>query len=617
MNKLQNTDVRDPLALSSHQQHCSDMIHACRALLCDSPGGRKVDEIYGSALRDLDRLQTNGAQSIASLAIIGHVGEGKTWLARCFFVNPEEDSHTLAELRSGQHEDTQHATWIGPEKPAGAERAIFIRCKSESLIDLGRTYVVCDTPGFSHTRAKCREDASGALVDSHIKLLVTSLESLRDGLTESLLRLCEGAIVVPVIRLPTGDTDAVEPSTQARATVTRALEKWTRLAPESQIHEPLFMPNEHKVGTDAAARTVRVRLKKILTPLIADVGSIRTSVVAQMDHRLVHADIDAMAHLKDILEKASPSLQRLDDATRHLSEESLRELVGDDASLKAVVRQELRKAWIERTWDGFFPYKPFLRTLALTAGAWDRLLFLSTGSLPSLAMTALQVGKNIQDGWKFAQRFNSRLARRLESSLVDRLQPDLRLLVAATTPSGGDNTSQAYRQPDVRVFGIEELQDWSRGLFNAIVERYSARKPIITGCGVVAMGSFLLLVATPVLSVFCAYVWSCVHAFSLGFSTLDYALPTLSMLLGVATLSATPSIVIAWIALLIACTSARVCGAVGDALNEHRCEIARRLADKRLRFEVVDPRITALRRLLATRLMTQCENNPGSDSGVS
>lgn len=587
--------------MASQRRHCTEMAAAYRTLFGDSPESNTAERIYGDTLYDLERLDTPKQQTIASLAIVGHVGAGKTWLTRCFLAKPQENQLILGELRSGEHEDTQHAMWLGPELPANAGNARHIYCPADRLIDLGRPYVVCDSPGYTHTRAECRDQATGALVDSQITLFVTAYESLKSEGNEALLRSCEGAIVIPVIRLPTNGEDAREPSPAASSTIRNAIDKWKAAAPSSRLSDPIFMPNDYKIEHENAVRAVQDDLRSTLTPLLADARGIETSLTAQAEHRVAWADKEALQLVDVILTKSEVSLCNLDDATREMSDNALHELVGDDASLEAVIRQELRKACIRHTWDGFFPYKPFLRTLAVTAGAWDRLLFLTTGSLPSLAMTALQIGKNIRDNWQFMRRFNFRLAKRLEATLAARLQPDLRNLAVATAPTEKGNADTAVHQPDITVHGVEELQECSRAIFTQVVAGHAPRQLTLFVLGLVAFAFFLALMCVPVASTFWAYVSSCITVGRHGFSSLDFTLPTLSMFLGAAAISATPSIVLAWIAMLTSCSRGRVKSAASRARSEHQREVTQRLSDNRLRFEVLDPRITALRKLLALR----------------
>jgi hypothetical protein len=449
-------------------------------------------------------------------------------------------------------------------------------------------------------------------VDSQIKLFVTAYESLKSEGNEALLRSCEGAIVIPVIRLPTNGEDAREPSHAANNTIRNAIEKWKAVAPSSRLGDPIFMPNEYTVGHENAVRAVQDRLRSTLTPLLADARGIETSLTAQAEHRIAWADKEALQLVDVILTKSNVSLCNLDEATREMSDNALHELVGDDAALEALIRQELRKASIRFTWDGFFPYKPFLRTLAVTAGAWDRLLFLTTGSLPSLAMTALQIGKNIRDNWQFMRRFNFRLAKRLEATLAARLQPDLRNLAVATAPTEKGNADATVHQPDIRVHGIEELQECSRAIFGNVVAAHSPSRSMLFALGAAAFALFLALMCVPVVSTFWAYISSCITVGRQGFSSLDFTLPTLSMFLGAAAISAAPSVVLAWIAMLTSCSGGRVKSAAGRARSEHEREITQRLSDNRLRFEVLDPRITALRKLLALRYHLSPKKLPSS-----
>ena len=601
MSDSSERQITEPPRMAAQRRHCTEMAAAYRTLFGDSPESNTAERIYGDTLRDLERLDTHNQRTIASIAIVGHVGAGKTWLTRCFLAKPQDNQQILGELRSGEHEDTQHAMWLGPELPANAGNARHIYCPADRLIDLGRPYVVCDSPGYTHTRAECRDQASGALVDSQIKLFVTAYESLRAEGNGAILKSCEGAIIVPVIRLPTTDGDASEPSAAARDTIRNAVEIWRAAAPDSRMTDAIFMPNEYRIGHENAVHAIQERLRFTLTPLLADARGIETSLTAQADHRVMWSDREALQLVDGLLTKSKDSLSRLDEATREMSDEAQHELVGDDTSLEAVIRQELRKACIRETWDGFFPYKPFLRTLAVTAGAWDRLIFLTTGSLPSLAMTALQIGKNIRDNWQFMRRFNFRLAKRLETALADRLQPDLRVLAVATAQPDQNTADIAVHQPDIRVHGVEELQECSRAIFTRVVAGHAPPQSLLFALAALAFALFVALMCVPVASTFWAYICSCITVGRHGFSSLDFTLPTLSMFLGAASISAAPSIVLAWIAMLSSCSRGRVKSAARHARSEHEREITQRLSDNRLRFEVLDPRITALRKLLALR----------------
>lgn len=601
---MTNSITRDPAnahSVATQRDRCRENAKAYHTLLGDCPESINAERIYDDTIRDLERLATPSSRTIASIAIVGPLGAGKTWLTRCFLANPKDNQQILDEFPSGDHADTQHAMWLGPELPANAGNSKHIYCSAEQLIDLGHPYVVCDTPGLTHYRTQCREKASGALVDSQIKLFVTDYGSLRAEVNGAILQSCEGAIIVPVIRMPTTAEDARDPSPAAHDTIRSALKKWKSAAPASNLIDPIFMSNEYTIGYDDAVRKVQDSLRRTLTPLLADARGIETSLRAQADHRVAWADKEALRLIDAILLKSKDSLNSLDDAARSMSNDALRELVGDDSTLEAVIRQELRKACIHRTWDGFFPYKPFMRSLAFTAGAWDRLLFLTTGSLPSLAMTALQIGKNLRDNWQFMRRFKFRLDKRLEAALADRLQPDLRVLAVATARPDQDISGSAVHQPDIKVHGVEELQECSREIFTRIVAGHAPHQSILLGLGAVAFALFLGLMFVPVASTFWAYIQSCMTVGRHGFSSLDFTFPTLSMLLGAASISAAPSVVLAWIAMLVSCRGNKVRRAVRDARSEHEMEITQRMSDNRLRFEVLDPRITALRKLLSLR----------------
>jgi hypothetical protein len=169
----------------------------------------------------------------------------------------------------------------------------------------------------------------------------------------------------------------------------------------------------------------------------------------------------------------------------------------------------------------------------------------------------------------------------------------------------------------VKVVGLEELQQASKALFKKIVARHAASGTTIASIGFMAVTSFLLLVTAPFVSAIWVYARACWLAATSGFSTLDYPLPSLALLLGAAGISASPSVALAWLSMIVACWPSRVRKAAHAALHEHVAEIGHRLADQRLRFEVSDPRISALRKIEAVRLAARRAADPDEDGPLA
>ena len=103
------------------QPWCDRVEAAADRLFTGSDWQLRIRAITGALRGDVQRLVERGADGTPTLVIIGSLGEGKSWLARCFLDSHPDNAALLGELRSGQnHEDrTQSVTWFGPAAPPG------------------------------------------------------------------------------------------------------------------------------------------------------------------------------------------------------------------------------------------------------------------------------------------------------------------------------------------------------------------------------------------------------------------------------------------------------------------------------------------------------------------
>ncbi|MGE0608756.1 MAG: hypothetical protein AB7O62_16800 [Pirellulales bacterium] len=576
-------------------------------LFGDAELSLQLREIAARMVRDCQRLHRRGGTDTPSIAVLGSVGEGKSWLARCFLLDSPGNQPSRAEIRSGQHEDTDRLTWFGPTRPTGlAEQGErFLHLDASQMLDLGRPYVVGDTPGFSHQDNSHRALASVAATSAPIKLVVTSLAELRNGRTQEFVHDMNGALILPVIRFDPSPAEQTEPDDQHQRDVRNTLDKWRRAAPAAEILEPCYMPTQRIYGSQRAERLMQQRLQDALAPPLAEAGRLRLPIERQVHERIREARQEIARALQPFRHRVGNTLARLQAASGRLSQRTLAELLGEDIVLRAGTRQRFRADWIDRTPSLCFPYRTFLGLLSLTAGAWDRLIFSMVGSAPSLAMTFFQSVRNLRDASEFVKKLRGGLAERVERLVQDEINPEVRAFQAALAsvlPADEEPGSAAGPTGEswVRVVGLDELEIESRGIFRDSIEQNRAGTLSLALFGLLGPGVFLYLIAGPIVSVYRSYLQAHWETFrDLLVTRGEFPIPSSSMLLGSLLLSMAPAFLVALLAISWSCRGGRVRRAVRAIHSGHNAALDARISDGRLRIELTDPRLDAARLLLS------------------
>ncbi len=166
-------------------------------------GQSSATQIVLEACRRYDTDVSNivGSRGINSLliAIVGAKGQGKTWVARQLI----SDESVRARLRSGDLMDdaTTRLVWIGPAAPERLDSSseIYHACSADCMFDLGRPYVLLDTPGSTDANERAAEIASEALSLAPIKLLVIARDQIRSAASVMIAQRIDGSECIPII----------------------------------------------------------------------------------------------------------------------------------------------------------------------------------------------------------------------------------------------------------------------------------------------------------------------------------------------------------------------------------------------------------------------------------
>lgn len=606
MESENNLVTHRSAALGEAEGLADVLVDSARTLFSGGLLCADLESLAGRLRQDCRRLVERGGAATPAIAILGKVGTGKSWLARCFLPEADADNPRLrAQLKSGQQ--TRRLTWIGVEAPSltgdGGEQ--FLRVKKEQMLDLGRSYEVGDTPGFTDVLEAGDKLSDIALNSAAIKLLVTTEEQLRAGEVTQFVKRMNGALILPVIRFEPRQASDEKPPMPNDSTIgdaRRQIENWRIAAPATRILDAIFMPHARIYGDQRAAeKLVQGRLQEALQPLLGDTELLRLAVEGQVRERTNVARREAASLLNEFGQRVGSFIDKLEKRSQTIPERLLSELIGDDLLLHSGIRQRFRADWLDRTPAICFPYRSFAGLLSLTAGAWDKVIFSLAGSVPSLALSFFQSIKNWRDSAQFESRLDSSLARRVELLLAAELAQDLRaihraILVSARS-AGAASAGIAVMAGAARVTGLDEVEIASRQIMRDQLSLQRANGARLLG--MLGLLSFWGLLAGPLLALYRGYLVAWWNHIALGHATItEFPTPPLPLLTSCLLVSAVPTFLLALIGHAWCCSTGRVNRTVQAIKLEHGIMMQRHLRQGSLEMVLTDDRLEAARELL-------------------
>jgi hypothetical protein len=610
-------------ALLSARAFWQGLEEESRLLFGDDTLAERLTHIARQLRHECEQLAQRAGGVTPAIAILGKTGEGKSWLARCFLTNASSNEPVLAAIRSGQNDvdRTQRLLWFGPTAPAElGEGEQHLHVDAKQMLDLGRPYIVGDTPGFSNYGEAASQLARLAVRSAAIKLVVIQEETLRDGDVTQLFAQMDGALVLPVIRFRAGKGVA-NPVAGSVQEVERHLAMWRAAAPHARVLSPCYLPDQDLFSTNAkdTRQLVQQRLRDVLTPALQDEQVLRTAVENQIAASRKAAEQQAATVLHEFSQRVGPCVRGLDAIQRDLPGRLIDELLGTDLQLRAGIRRQLRAMWMDFTPSWCFPYRTFTGLLVLTAGAWDRLVFSLAGSLPSLALTAFQSIKNVKESVASDQQIREGISLRLERiarqeliAEVDRFKTALDAMTNTAPQDIGSGKND--QQIAVRISGLDQLESQCREMVQASIERYGPRRFTPFLFGFVATVVFAALLAGPVVTLYRDYLptaWQALNSPQSTTSWRDFPVPSVSMLLASLCFSAAPVFLLSLVALGWGCRTSRV-NRIIKAIR-HQLDAAKHKwsSNAGLKVDVDDARIDAARKLI-NRATIAPTKNPSS-----
>ncbi|MCC6508032.1 MAG: hypothetical protein IT423_02925 [Pirellulaceae bacterium] len=477
-------------------------------------GPSTTTQIVMDACRRFDVEVSNitGSRGINSLliAIVGAKGQGKTWVARQLVY----DETVKSRLRSGDLIDdaTTRLVWIGPTAPErlDANSEIFHACDTQQMVDIGRPYVLLDTPGSTDANQRAAEIASEALSLAPIKLLIIARDQIRSAASISIAQRIDGSECIPVISSVEPDEFQAQTSAgrQLRADIQALRAQIATLAPRVQLGTEILVPDFEISGDEDASQQ---SFRSQLVARLADMSLDDLSLTASRESRLQAAEARLRRTISKNIAEQMPQLaaavDRLNRETETLPERVLDSLLGSPKLLDTGVRMRLRSQLVGDTYLLWFPYRTLMSLLNMTQGAWDRVMLAMAGSVPSLFGALATWARNVRQSHEFNLEVQDGIRERMQRQVEERLKPLCDQFHRAIWRLRTSDDAKSAPPPAgaMHLSGIEELQDRSRKIFEQAVAAHATRSWVAQTLAIIGMLLFWGFMAGPIVAIYHQY----------------------------------------------------------------------------------------------------------------
>lgn len=514
------------------QLYADRVAAAVTGLFGDQPVAQEVLRACREFERQREGIESSRGIELLSVSLVGAKGQGKSWIARQLVKDPR----VAEQLRSGDlsRDATGTLTWVGPRSPEQLNPSVerFIFCQIDQMADIGRPYLLLDTPGVTDADVQIAEIARQALSLSPIKLLVIARDQVRSAINTHIARQTAGSVCIPIITM-------IDPKDLASADLANDIKQLVshlnQAAPQTDWLEPITVvdfdiaANAMEVGQQTAQAIVE-RLRS--RPL--DDISLSRSKEQRLQAAQERFRVQVSRLVGDQIPQLASAVRKLYQETEKIPEEVISSMLGSPLILQAAVRSRMRTQLVNDTSALWFPYRSILSLLHLTHGAWDRVLMSLTGSVPSLFGALTAWARNFQQTRQLQWEMQSGLKDRIEQQVRDRIEPLCehfqrvvqRLQTRGTLsarPATSDTLSNSTTSGlGIQLTGIQQLQNQSQNIFeNTLAENAFSRFPLQVA-GLVGTGLFWAFLAGPIISVYRQYFQASYHAISDSVATVEH-----------------------------------------------------------------------------------------------
>jgi len=280
-------------------------------------------------------------------------------------------------------------------------------------------------------------------------------------------------------------------------------------------------------------------------------------------------------------------------------------VIGDTKQLDIGVRSRFRADAIERTPSLLFPYRSLMGILGLTHGAWDRLIFTTLGSVPSLVMTAFHSVKSWSKTKDFEKTLREQSRQRLNSLINDAYRDDIKnfsySLTAITDEPALVDETQPQSQDVIEIHGLTGLEIEAQDIISEAVNKHRISSFILFVGGLLAFLIFWAMLSGPATSLYGHYIGTLFDtAKGLNESGWkEYPEPTASLWVTSFMLSMIPAAMIAMITMYLTCRRGRITKTTKSIEAKITGSIQSRIESDKLRLVINNPKLDAAKTLLS------------------
>jgi len=479
--------------------------------------------------RELEEIGENRGVGAALISVLGTKNAGKSWVSRCLLL----DEGDRDKIRVSDEETTEKVCWIGPERPEDLDPHVeqYIPVSGGDLFDLGEPYQLLDVPGLNDMNDHAREAARQLTAATALRVFVVSTESWRDEEAYTYLEQSRGARILPVFVDEKFYTRTESERRDLAAKFEGLLHEHsgrTGHEDDPDLLDVVFIPRVKHFPSAKHARPEEGESPQLSAEQVENEGRERIQAAFRklIDGRPVDpghraaARIELLKHpfrkeLREFVRHVAPAYRNLVDAERAAAGSVVERLLGAEREMREGIRLRLLLALPDRTPLLLIPFRPFLTLLAFTSGANSRAVLAMTGSVASLAATALQSARNAKRLEEMRGPALEALRERAASLARTQLRAKNDLFLAKVAQQlpgkGGTGTPGAARK--IELTGLDELQEGSRAIFEEEIERAARSRVLVCALGAAATAIFGGIGLAPIWAIYRAYFGAWLPAF--------------------------------------------------------------------------------------------------------
>ena len=566
----------------------------------------ELDRILSQMDEQCHQLAETGGFTLPTIAIFGANKVGKSWLARLFL--EKEELRDMIRSGDDDHSVTRHLQVFGIKAPPActhesgdaseASGVRFLRTSTQDMLSLGEPYVLIDSPGSTDISPELQKLARKVQNSATLKLLVVEYSRLRGLDVQRDIEIGRGSTVVPIILFQGNEGEKRE------AEAAEHINQWRTENPESRIVAPIWMPKDgsihHNAGEAAnPAQYTRKQLRSRLPELLSDQENTFESIEKQMDAKLQAFKYELSLTLEDFRKRVKAPHDALREKLQALPTQLIPGILGENNILRVGLRSRFRADWMERIPGICFPFKSISGLLSMTSGAWDKLIFASIGSLPSLAMSLFQIGKNYKEGKDIAKTQENRLQDTLEGKIRENLHQQVSEFTAAVRASlpRKEGTAIEDKAPDISLTGLSRLEEIAEEILSQVIHKKRANG--VQLLALIGALTFWAIAVGPLYSVYNSYVKAWWFTFLNQSADWDlFPTPEFTLVSTTFFLSLLPVFLLAMFGMSLATQGSRIKKTANKVREKFDARVRELFHSGELSIRIEDERIEAARVLL-------------------